>query len=203
MIFKSLKYDLPIKDADFDKLYPNHIQHLSKVHWTSIDVARKASEFLVKSPSTKVLDIGSGVGKFCMVGATTTLGNFYGVEQRKELVNISKKIIENNRIPNIEIIHSNITDINFADYDSFYFFNSFYENLDRDRLIDFSVKVSPLRYQEYLDYMYLQLLKAPVGTRLATYSGYLNDIPPCYTVHTTFFSHELKLWIKEKPYRSW
>jgi hypothetical protein len=203
MIFKSLRYSLPVKDDEFDKLYPLHIQELSSQHWTSIEVARKAANYLVINPNTKVLDIGSGVGKFCIVGATTTSGNFYGVEQRKELVNISKKIIAENKLPNINIIHSSITDIDFSNYNSFYFFNSFYENLDRERIIDFNIKVSPHRYQECRDYMYLQLLKAPIGTRLATYSGFLNDIPSCYSVQRTYFGHELKLWVKEKPYESW
>jgi hypothetical protein len=203
MIFKSLRYDLPVKDEDFDKIYPHYIQKLSPVHWTSIEVARKAANYLVSNSSTKVLDIGSGVGKFCMVGATTTLGNFYGVEQRKDLVTISKKIIEENRLSNVKIIHSSITDIDFCDYNSFYFFNSFYENLDRERIIDFNVKVSPHRYQECRDYMYLQLLKAPIGTKLATYSGFLNDIPSCYSVQRTYFGNELKLWVKEKSFESW
>jgi hypothetical protein len=198
MILKALQYNLPIQDREFDMIYPKHIQQLSNQHWTSIDVAKKASFFLVNKPNVKVLDIGSGVGKFCIVGALTTSGDFYGVEQRKELADISKKIVSEYRIANLKILHSNITDINFSDYNSFYFFNSFYENLDKTRIIDLNVKISPHRYQEYRDYMYSQLSNAPIGTRLATYYSLYSEIPPGYKIVETYFNDHLVFWIKDK-----
>jgi len=76
------------------------------------------------------LDIGSGAGKFCLIGAASTKGLFYGVEQRKELVNLCKSIAKTHQINNVEIFHSNITEISFSDYDAFYFYNPFYENID-------------------------------------------------------------------------
>ena len=198
MIIQSIRYDLPISDVDFDKLYSPYIQSLSELHWTSIEVAKKAASFLVQSSDTKVLDIGSGVGKFCIVGASTTSGVFYGVEQRKELVDISRQIISDHHVHNVKILHSNIIDIDFSNYNSYYFFNSFYENIEESRMMDCSVTTSNLHYQQYRDYMYLQLLKAPIGTRLATYCCIVRDIPSCYTVYQTSFNHQLKLWIKDK-----
>jgi len=198
MVLKALQYNLPVNDIEFDMLYPKHIQKLSNIHWTSIDVARKASIFLVNKPNVKVLDIGSGVGKFCIVGALTTLGNFYGVEQRNEFVDITKKIILENRISNFKTLHSNIIDINFLDYDSFYFFNSFYENIDETRVIDHNARISTNCYTEYRDYMYQQLSFAPIGTRLATYYSLYSEIPPCYKIIETHFNNHLVFWIKDK-----
>lgn len=50
-------------DTDFNELYPPEIQMLARRHWTSIHIARQAASFLA-SKDSKILDIGSGVGKF-------------------------------------------------------------------------------------------------------------------------------------------
>lgn len=198
MILKALQYKLPIHDREFDRIYPKHIQLLSNMHWTSIEVAKKASSFLAYKPHEKVLDIGSGVGKFCIVGALTKNGVFYGVEHHKELADISKQIVSEFRIENFKTLQSNVTDINFSDYDSFYFFNSFYENIDETRIIDHKVPVLAHLYKEYRDYMYAQLDKAPIGTRLATYYSLYRDIPPGYKIVETHFNDQLVFWIKDK-----
>src|SRR5688572_12578412 len=122
MIFKSLRLNINIEDSEFNTLYPDEIKELSKRYWTPVEVARAAAEFLVDKPNRKVLDIGSGAGKFCLVGATATNGKFYGVEQRKSLVDLSKKIAEDHNIKNVGFIHSNITQIPFSDFEAFYFY---------------------------------------------------------------------------------
>lgn len=200
MIFKALQYDLPVKDEDFDKLYPEHIQSLSDIHWTCVEVARKAAKFLVSRPGIKVLDIGSGVGKFCVVGALTTPGKFYGVEYRKNLVKISQKIIADNNISNVTIIQANILDVPFSGYDAFYFFNAFYENLDMRDRIDSKVHHSPTLYKQYRDHMYMELLHAPKSTRIVTYSGLDTEIPDCYKLKDADPISSLKFWIKEEDF---
>ncbi len=59
------------KDVTFDDLYPEDIQNLSPMHWTPVDIARRASNFLA-IPNARVLDIGSGVGKFCITAGFFT-----------------------------------------------------------------------------------------------------------------------------------
>src|SRR4051812_20257231 len=73
-------------DAAFDWMYPECFQVLSLKHWTPLAIARKAAGFLAE-PGTRVLDIGSGIGKFCLAAAHHFPETFfYGVEQRHELV---------------------------------------------------------------------------------------------------------------------
>lgn len=74
-------------DERFNQLYPAHIQALAGRHWTPLLVARKAATFLAAEKNVRILDIGSGVGKFCMASAYSKPQAFYyGVEQRKNLV---------------------------------------------------------------------------------------------------------------------
>ena len=83
MIFEYLKLKLDVSNEAFDALYPPGIIALANRHWTPVAVARMAAQYLVSRPGEKILDIGSGVGKFCFVGAASTEGHFTGVEQRE------------------------------------------------------------------------------------------------------------------------
>ncbi|MBO9701961.1 MAG: class I SAM-dependent methyltransferase [Sporocytophaga sp.] len=197
-MIRALRYNLPVKDEEFDKIYPLEIQAKSQKHWTPINVAKKAAEFLVTKPNIKILDIGSGVGKFCIVGAQTSSGVFYGVEQRKDLVDLSQKIIEEYNISNINIIHANITSIDFSKFDAFYFFNSFYENIEVDCKIDDRIKLSIQKYVQYKNYLQTQFSKMPLGTRIATYSGFDTEIPSCFTLIKAENNFSLKYWLKDK-----
>jgi tRNA G46 methylase TrmB len=87
-------------DAEFDRLYPERFQLMSFKQWTPLAIARKVAEFLAE-PNAKVLDIGSGIGKFCLTGAyhyPETL--FYGVEQRQELIHLANKASRDTQLPN-------------------------------------------------------------------------------------------------------
>jgi SAM-dependent methyltransferase len=74
----------PIEDDRFDQVWPLRLRKLSPLHWTPIVVASHASKLLVTKPGTRVLDIGCGPGKFCLIAAALTDGYFTGVEQRRE-----------------------------------------------------------------------------------------------------------------------
>ncbi|SEO26741.1 hypothetical protein [Niastella yeongjuensis] len=79
-------------DSHLNKLYPESIQLLAARHWTPLNIIQLVIPFLVTHPGIKVLDIGSGVGKFCVAGAYyKPYASFYGVEQRKDLVDHAEK----------------------------------------------------------------------------------------------------------------
>lgn len=196
MIFEYIKLNIDVDDHEFNALYPESVRLNAKRHWTPVDVARKAAEFLVEKPGTRVLDIGSGPGKFCMVGASSTKGHFTGVEQRSGLVSLAKKISTNHKIQNVDFIHANIISIKFRDYDSFYFYNSFHENIDLTAKIDDTVAPSTELYSIYQKYVNEQLSQAPVGTRVATYWGNMQEIPSSYKLIAAVHTGLLKFWKK-------
>jgi SAM-dependent methyltransferase len=196
MIFEYLKLNIALADEEFNVIYPESIRTLARRHWTPIEVSKKAAEFLVHKQGTKVLDIGSGSGKFCMVGATYTKGYFTGVEQRNQLVDLSKKIARRYRIQNIDFIHANITSIKFNKYDAFYFYNSFHENIDLTAKIDDTMNPSAELYNLYHNYVYEQLSLAPVGTRLVTYWSSMKEIPSSYKIKHSHLDGLLLFWEK-------
>lgn len=197
MIFKNLQLNIEINDNLFNTLYPLRIKKLSERHWTSVEVAKLAADYLVDKPNCKVLDIGSGAGKFCLIGASTTKGRFYGVEQRDSLVKLSQKIAKTNNVNNVEFIHSNITQISFSDYNAFYFYNPFYENIDDSLLIDNKVIIDEKLYFSYSEYVENQLKNTPVGTRLVTYWSMWSEIPEGFDLEFTAYNGKLNFWEKK------
>ncbi len=196
MIAECKVLDINVSDEDFNLIYPEKIREIAYNQWTPLDVSRLAAKFLAEKPNARVLDIGSGVGKFCMVGASCTNGLFTGVEQRDYLVEMSNKISARYGLANAKYIHSNIMDIPFVDYDSFYFFNAFYENIDRAAVIDNTVERGFNFYNMYTRYVSGQLAKKQIGTRLATYWSPLNEIPDSYELKFSAFEEKLNCWEK-------
>src|SRR5215470_16048122 len=99
-----------LNDGAFDWLYPERIQRLSRRHWTPLGVARKSAHFLANAPGKRILDIGSGVGKFCLVGGHYYPDAlFFGVEQREELYNLATDARDMTGKFNVEFIHGNFT----------------------------------------------------------------------------------------------
>lgn len=196
MIFKSLKLNLTVEDTTFNELYPSRIKRLAARHWTPVAVAKFAAEYLVDKPYKKVLDIGSGAGKFCLVGAASTTGMFYGVEQRASLVKLSKKIVDKYDLANVEFIHSNINEISFSDYEAFYFYNSFYENIDSSCSIDKTILPERELFYSYSKYVKEQLEQTPIGTRLVTYWSNGEEIPDSFKLEYIACEGVLILWQK-------
>jgi SAM-dependent methyltransferase len=185
-----------LNDDEFDRLYPAQIQRLSPRHWTPVKVARKAAKFLVQHAGVRVLDVGCGPGKFCAIGAVVTEGYFTGIEQRPHLVAIAREMIRSQNIPRVEIIHGNVTDVRFSDFDAFYIYNPFQENIVPSMKIDSKVEMEPELYATYTEYVERELAAAPMGTRVVTYMSQCEEIPACYECARQAFGGFLKLWIK-------
>jgi cyclopropane fatty-acyl-phospholipid synthase-like methyltransferase len=186
-------------DAAFDSLYSLRAQQLSSIHWTPIEVAKKAAAHLTGGPKGKnILDIGSGVGKFCIVAAHIFPDHmFHGVEQRKAL--IDEAIIAQNatKTTNVRFIHANFTELDMDDYDHIYFYNSFSENLFHYKPIDNLIDISEAIYNEYLTQFYEILEEKPSGTRVATFHCNDEYIPSSYSRVQHITGEALRLWIKK------
>src|SRR5258708_38422735 len=124
-------------DLQFHQLYPVSIQSLARLHWTPLSVTRAAAEFLAIYEGVKVLDIGSGVGTFCLAGAYyKPFASFFGVEQRRNLVKYADRARDLLGLYNACFLHRNFTQLDLNQYDHFYFYNSFYENIAGTDKID-------------------------------------------------------------------
>ncbi len=196
MIIKNLKAGIPVGDDYFDAMYAPPVREVSEFHFTPVKVAIFAAQALVGHPGTKVLDIGSGAGKFCMVGAACTSGHFTGVEQRESLCLLSRQLAKHYALANVAFIHANITNIDFALFDAFYLFNPFYEHIYPAGQLDASVSLKRHLYDEYSLAVKEGLAALPKGTKLATYFSYADEIPASFQVESAHFTGYLKIWKK-------
>jgi len=184
-------------DYQFNQLYPVEMQQLASRHWTPLSVVRKAAVFLAAETGCRILDIGSGIGKFNLGAAYYKPGAFYfGVEQRKNLVACAEEVRNRLGLYNVSFLHGNFTQLDLRNYDHFYFYNSFYENLHETDKIDDSIAYSAELFHYYNRYLYRQLDQTPVGTRLATFHSLESEIPPDFHVVESAMDNLLKFWIK-------
>jgi len=184
-------------DVEFNKIYPSNIQALARRHWTPLDIARKAANFLASKNNVRILDIGSGVGKFCLSAAFyEPKAFFYGVEQRRNLISYAERAKEILTLKNVSFINGNFTQLDFTNYDNFYFYNSFYENLAYTDKIDDSIDYSGELFNYYNRYLFKQLEQKPAGTKLVTFHSLDDEVPPGYHVVNSEMDSLLKFWIK-------
>jgi hypothetical protein len=186
-----------VTDSNLHHVYPPSIQLLARRHWTPLCITQMVVTFLTPQSGDKVLDIGSGVGKFCLAGAYyKPMASFFGVEQRKDLVAHAETARNILGLQNAHFVHSNFTELDFTQYNHFYFFNSFYENLANTEKIDNNITYSDKLYNYYNRCLYKKLEHMPPGTRLVTYHVLDENISPGYHLVEAQLSNLLKFWIK-------
>ena len=197
MVFEQLKQKKYPENATFDKIYPKLYQEHSARHFTPVNIAIKAAKLLVDNPSDKILDVGSGVGKFCCIGSCVTDANFYGVEQRKSLTNLANKIKRNYKLKKAHFINDDFKALDFKKFNGIYFFNSFHEYFDDTCILDESSKVSLMEYKKFHQDLMDKLNECHSGTKLVTYYKFKNKIPSTYQFIDMNETGLLKFYIKK------
>ena len=196
MAIDKLRAKQSISDEEFDAIYPEDVREHSNRHFTSVFLSQKAAQYLANGEEIEILDIGSGTGKFCLVGATCTKAHYTGVEHRKYLSDIAQACANTFVIPNVSFINANILNIDFKTFDAFYIFNPFLETHDKSARMDQSVSISDGDYDVFTTYVRNELAKKEIGTRLATYWTTDNQIPESFELKGSFFGDTLRFWEK-------
>ncbi len=183
-----------VPDRTFDRLYPHHVRELSLAFWTPVRVAMRAVE-LLDPARRRVLDVGSGVGKFCLVAATLTGAEVTGIEHRADLVRIATGAAERLGV-RARFVRGELADIDWDAFDAFYFYNPFFENVHEDNHIDETVELSRRRLDAALRHASEALARPRPGTRVVTYHGLGGPMPSTYQLVTSECagSDKLKLW---------
>lgn len=185
-----------ITDSLFDADYPETVRKHSFIHWSPVEIIETSIDWLELNEDSRVLDIGSGAGKFCIVGAMRSRAHFTGVEKRKDLVLASEKLASKHALNNVSFLEEDITSINFADYTHFYYYNPFCEYIAEFDRIDNTIIYDPDSFRKYEDYVIESFEKLPKGTRVVSYCSGTFPFPASYRLSNLLYDGKLALFVK-------
>lgn len=185
-------------NRNVDRLYPiGEIRYKSKIHWSPYTIAKEAAKYLCSVPNAKILDIGSGVGKFGIIaGHFNKEAIIEGIEQRYALVEAGTSVVKKLGLTNVNLIHGNFLEMDSTKYTGLYFFNSFYENIANEGAMRDTIDRNSTLYWKYTKFLLSSLCKMPVGTRVVTYC-YEHAMPNSYKLVKSQCNGRFEFWIKE------
>ncbi len=195
----SLRAGEPVTDAAFDALLPKRWRWISATHWTPVEVCRTAASWLAPGPDSLVLDVGSGVGKLCLVGALSTGASFVGVEQRPHLVKVAAALGAELGATSAVFLGADAFSLDWRDFTSLYFFNPFAEAIFPQALrIDATVKLSEEQHAALIDRLEGKLLELQPGARVVVYCGLGRRVPEAFarTASERLGNNNLELWVR-------
>ncbi|MCW7503918.1 methyltransferase domain-containing protein [Leptospira paudalimensis] len=171
-------------DEIWDSFLPNEYKVLSPYQWTPIEIIRFTWEYLKTDSVTSVMDLGSGVGKFCLNLVQFSNRSFpvYGVEDRKGLVDVSETLRQKMKITGVTFTHSDFL-VNFPyGHSHYYVFNPLYEMMKGQHSIDFNKEKSAMFFIKNLQILKNHLSHCKKGTKLITYHGFGGSVLPGYKI---------------------
>ena len=187
-----------LNDQNFDSLYTEEVRKHSFIHWTPAEIVETAIDWLRLDATSKVLDIGSGAGKFCVMGALMSKARFTGIERREDLVEAAEKLKKDIGVTNVTFINEDIVNVDFKAYHAFYYYNPFCEYIAEFDRIDDTVEYSPDIFRIYEDHVVEELEKLSKGVRVVTYCSQAFPFPSSYELRDMLYDGKLALWVKTK-----
>lgn len=199
-IVRAIRRGQLVVDRVFDEVFEPQIRRQSSVHWTPVEVAMRAAKLLAPEPNATILDVGSGVGKFCIVAAAALRrARVRGVEQRAHFVEAARQAARTIGV-SVEFDHGTVEGQDPSSVDGVYLFNPFAENLcTKEDHLDDTVELSEARYWRDIRVMEDFLRAARAGTRVVTYCGFGGSMPTSYRiVQRDRCAGTLELWAKSE-----
>jgi SAM-dependent methyltransferase len=185
-----------IPDDVFDRIFPDSHRRRSSFHWTPVEIAIRACALLAPTPDRRVLDLGSGVGKLCLIGALTTPSSWFGIERDVAMVRVATAASQRLEVADrTRFLLGELASVDWPAFDAFYLFNPFAEALhgaDDDALARRD------SYVENVELVQRHLASTRPGTRVVTYHGLGGDLPRGFELahREPARGDELCLWIR-------
>ncbi|MFI5297717.1 MAG: methyltransferase domain-containing protein [Polyangiales bacterium] len=169
-------------DDLFDAKFPPEVRRRSAMFWTPIAVAHRAGELLADLGVERVLDIGSGPGKFCVAAATRAPKvRFVGVEQRAHRVEVAREVARRLGVTNTRFEVGDATRVDLTRFDAVYMFNPFAENgFAEVERFDQTVELTEVRLLHDVARVERAVAASPAGMLVLTYHTYGGRFPDSF-----------------------
>jgi hypothetical protein len=198
-IASALQRRIPVEDSVFDRVYPDHVQRLSRLHFTPVSVALRAAEWLAPGSGMCVLDAGAGAGKFCCVAALSHAGSWHGVEVDPSLAAVAIGAARELAVADrASFAVGDLLALDWRAFDSLYIYNPFEAALfGRARRSE--QEQGGAVFAERVAATCDRLSELAPGTRVVTFHGIGGEMPSDFARAAT--DGDLALWIKEPARR--
>ena len=170
-IVSAFRAGIEVPDELFDRVFPRPLRPRSELHWTPVEVGRAVAQLL--APARRVLDVGAGVGKACLVGALGSASEWTGVERDPELAqvgNAAAALLGIDHRARVEQGEAEMLD--WSRFDGFYLYNPFGEAL----VATDDVLRRRAEWTSDVELVEARLRAAPRGTRVAVYHGFGGEL---------------------------
>ena len=199
-----------VTDLDLDQRLPDAHRWVSRLFWTPLEVVERGVAWLDELGVGDVLDVGSGVGKWCVGAALVddSTRRYFGLEHRSDLVTVAAGLAASFGVADRVTFHQGeVVDLltvpgpiaHLLSAPAFYFFNPFGENTaPDDERLDAAVELSEERFHRDVAAAEDLLEIAPPGTWVLVYNGFGGRMPDAYEPVRTDFDgfYVLRLWRK-------
>jgi len=189
---------ITVSDRRFDALFPAEVRVHSKVHFTPVKVALRIRDWLGRDSSLRILDVGSGCGKFCLAFAASGPGRVTGIEQRPNLHDTAQAASALLGLTNTTFLCGRMEELDWTRFNIFYFFNPFYERIAYRKGMDDRTPPHAGLFFDYIRLVRDRLAEAKSGTRVITYHGMGGRLPQDWIMvrNEEIHTDELQLWVK-------
>lgn len=164
----------PMTDALWDSCLSQKFQILSAYQWTPISVIERTWKYLSLDRVTSLVDLGSGVGKFCI--HLSLLSNhsidILGLEDREELVDVSESLKKHWDVSKVQFRKENFLKQFPEGHSHYYCFNPLYETMKGSHSIDLQKQKSANQFLKDLQTLKQNLLLLKPKTKLITFHGF-------------------------------
>jgi SAM-dependent methyltransferase len=163
---------MTVEECKIIQEYHKHLKVDIAGAWSNSNTTIYSSN-LVKG-CKRVIDIGSGTGKFCLIAAKLNPDiHFTGVEITEKYWEESMRLKDILGITNVEFLLQDYKDVDITNFDGIYIFNPFVMSKDDPygKKYQFGIKQDK-EYFELVEKFKADLLKANVGTKLIMYNPF-------------------------------
>lgn len=190
-------------DEAFDAFLPDDARAVSDRYWSPVRVAVQAAVWFDELGTRTVVDIGAGVGKFCVAAALAghRSRRFIGLEHRPRLVETARRLATQFGVEaRVQFSEGAFADAPVPEADAYYLFNPFGENVFcAGDPLDRSVELTAGRLVRDVGRMQALMRQAPLGTAVVTYHGFGGTMGAGYEALRAagVWPHILRLWQKK------
>jgi SAM-dependent methyltransferase len=191
-------------DRAFDVFLPADLCELSADQWTPLEVALAAARWLKEYEVRRVVDIGSGPGKFCIAAALAGECEYVGLERSARFVGVARSLARLFGVQNrVGFVQGELRAALVPPTDAYYLYNPFAQHLFG--VCDGTGGTEKPDYERYRrDVMAAQdtFRSAPEGTIVLTYNGFGGLMPASYEACRVDreLPCVLRMWRKSQPW---